>query len=261
MKKLSLSFLGLFVFSSAVQARDWTEADLVQDVTLSCQLLSVVGTSTQRFAGVELVSRTPGLRGSPSVTGVFEGLAYRGELRVVDTGAYLALKDGDDRVLSELVWSEYLSGDDIWVTHSLAENKSVKWLCSYRSSKGKDLMRLRELHTTLGMLVDGLNDVTGKRGTPKAPPISVPEACYRVGIALMRAQKLAERSTTNSVGWRARTTITDLRDRVAIEGVNLCRTSATMADVQEALNRMALAIAKVRDAVSPDTYAAFARDE
>jgi hypothetical protein len=244
----------LALTSLTANARDWTDADLAQDVTLSCEMLSLSGTSLDRLVRVGQVRRTPSLRGGLVAEAEYAGQSFQGRLRVIDEGAYISLHAGvGGPVLAELVRPEFLANDDIWISYEIAPGKSVKWLCSYRASTGKDRLRLKELQTTLNLLVQGLDDISaGLRSARMVPPLTVPEACYRIGIALMRGQKLADRSNTTAVGWRARATATELRDRIAIEGVTLCQTASTSEAVREALDRIYLQVATVRDAVSPD---------
>lgn len=253
--------LGIFV-STSVSARDWTDEDLIQDITFSCELLSQRGTVQERLARTEQKGRGVRLKGSLTADALLDGLRYAGTLRVVDDGAYFSVNDAQGEVLSELIWPEFLANDDIWISHEIEPSKSVKWLCSYRTSSGKDLLRLMEIHGLLKLLVQNLDEVAAGvkayyaplRRERKAPPITVPEACYRFGVSLMRAQRMADRSNSNSVGWRARGSITELRDRIAIEGVNVCRSNASMEDVARALDRITLAVAYVRGAVAPDTH-------
>jgi hypothetical protein len=249
-----LFILTLALTPFAASARDWTDADLVKDVTLSCEVLSLTGTTLDRLVRVSQVRRTPSLRGGLVADADYAGQSFQGRLRVIDEGAYISLHAGaDGPVLAELVRPEFLANDDIWVSHEIAPGKSVKWLCSYRAATGKDRLRLKELQSTLKLLVQGLDDISaGLRSARANSPLTVPEACYRVGIALMRAQKLADRSNTTAVGWRARATATELRDRIAIEGVTLCQTASTSDAVRESLDRIYLQVATVRDAVSPD---------
>jgi hypothetical protein len=254
MKRLWI-LIGMCVGVS-VQARDWTEDDLVQDVTLTCELLLREGTTQNRLARAVGSGQTPRFRAALGAEARFQSVDYRGKLRMIDEGAYLELSDAEGHVLQELIRPEFFANDDIWINHELESGQSIRWLCSYRAAQGKDLSVLRDLYSMLQLLVRGLDDInSGSRTLSVSSPATVAEACYRVGIALMRAQRLADRSSPLASGWRARRTTTDLRDRIAMEGVNLCRTAASMDDVRNALDRIYLQVAAVRDAVSPDTHA------
>jgi len=245
MLKRTLKLL-VIVAATNVVARGWTPGDLVQRAEIECQLIHNRAGFQEVLAREKVSGQTPSLRGGINLRAEFEGRVLVGTLRAHNDSAYIALNDGQET--SEWIRPQFLANDNIWVSKEVSEDESLRWLCSYRTATGQDLTKLKDLHTALELLH---REIQGAYLESSEFTDSNLRACHKIGVALMRAQKLAEESNTTAVGWRAQSTITELRDRIATEGILFCDGRAAGADMSEAFNRIFLKIAAVRSALSP----------
>lgn len=244
-KALALLVIGFF----CTLARGWSEEDLRQQVTLSCELSVLERFQDVNLAQASQVAYTPALKVGMLASGIYELQTYRALLRVLDGGAYLAILDTQGKTLSELIRPEFLANHDIWITHRLTSEKELRWFCSYRAQHDRDLSLLHALSDKLALLVKGLDELSDAAWAAASP--SLPQACFNLGIAMMRGQDLAERSSTPASGWLARRECTELRDLVIRETAKLCRAGATVGELRPALERIYLGVASARSALSP----------
>jgi hypothetical protein len=247
------SLFAAFVLVSAsptVSAREWTPADLVQKARISCELKARAGTDSWTLGSATFDGHTPFARAAVEVRAIFDGRSFTGRLLHLNGSAYLALEEDGFGALDELMRAEFRVNEEIWVTPQISTGRELSFRCAFRGERGKDLGLHESLTIELGVLEQGLKDV--RAGLAALPPFSAPHACHRLGVSVLRSQRLAERSLGPAPGLRASSALASLRNAVSGEATGLCRGLPLTEELRAALARLDAPLAEARAALAPE---------
>jgi|GEM_PF-1681750 len=244
-------FLGLTcLLAGSAHARDWTAADLVQKVAITCEITSRVGGDTFPLARSVFMGSSPLTVAAVEVRASVDERHFIGRLLHRDGAVLISLEEEGVGLIDELMHGTYYVNEDLWFSPTLAPGRGITFYCGYRGERGRDLSLVYSLAMELNTLVQGLADV--KAGVNASVPLSATEACYRLGVTVLRGQRLAERSLGPGPGPRASTALTALRNALSGEVSGTCRGAPSAEDFRAMLARVDEPVAQARTALSPD---------